>query len=1127
MSGERTNLRVTAPIERRPHISPVVHRKVAENSRSPVQTRVVNRSAQAVISRSMASRARPDLSDKIAPVNAAATQIQFSKWTRLPAKVSKPIDPAELEAEETARKVMRMNAAPAPASALSSAAAPSPSKTTSKGTVQRAETKSGNSVPPQRSTTKADISGGAPLPSSVRTHMEPRFGANFGNVRVHNDTGAAQQAANLHAHAFTVGEHIFFGRDKYQPQSASGRELIAHELTHTIQQEATVQRKADTKVTQRSETKVHRFGISDALDWIADKANYIPGFRLLTIVLGMNPINWASVDRSAANLLRALLEMIPVTGALIAQALDNYGILAKVGAWIEGQVRTLGLVGGQLKGALDKFLDSLSWSDIFDLDDVYERGKRIFTEPITRLIDFGKSLVTDIIGFIRQAILLPLAKLAEGTPSYDLLKAVLGQDPVTGEPVPATPEVLIGGFMKLIGQEEIWENMKKANAIPRAWAWFQGALRGLLGFVRQIPTLFINALKSLEIIDLVLPPKAFLKIAGVFAGFAMQFFTWAGSTIWALLEIIFDVVSPGALGYIKRTGAALKSILQNPLPFVKNLARAAKLGFQQFADRFGSHLKAGLIDWLTGSLEGVYIPRALSLPEVGKFALSVLGVSWASIRGKIVKALGPSGETIMKVAETGVDIIVALVTGGPAAAWELIKEKLTDLKDQVVNGIIGFVTSTLVKVAVPKLIALFIPGAGFISAIISIYDIVMVFVEKISKIIQVVKGFIDSIVAIAGGNIAAAANRVENILGNLLSLAISFLAGFLKLGKVTDKIKDVIEKVRAKVDAAIDKAIAWIVEKAKALYAKGKAAVKSLIGWAMSKSKFTDGEGHEHQIYVDDKAATPRLMIASENPKTAGDFLEFYIKHRGATFETDKKSEIAAARKAVAASDKQVEKIKKEQAAGKTDEQLAPMQQELLILNVALGDALSAVLGSDIGKLKEKYMLEGLTGTFASMPKPKYDDFTADHQPQAAILEGAAVLPYFTASGKMAKRADNRADAGYAINVHKIRHKAGRTYFGKGSATKSAFFGRVPAAAAPTAPDREKQRKALIAELKKELTADVAAMHGVVKDKNNFKDIVDLKLPKKEEDTMIKDIGDRIVAGESQLASQELDSLAN
>ena len=96
----------------------------------------------------------------------------------------------------------------------------------------------------------------------------------------------------------------------------------------------------------------------------------------------------------------------------------------------------------------------------------------------------------------------------------------------------------------------------------------------------------------------------------------------------------------------------------------------------------------------------------------------------------------------------------------------------------------------------------------------------MVFVNKISKIIQVVTGFIDSIVAIAGGAIGAAATRVESILAGLLSLAISFLAGFVGLGKVADKIMGVIDKVRAPIDKALDWLIDWIVKMAKTLFAK-------------------------------------------------------------------------------------------------------------------------------------------------------------------------------------------------------------------------------------------------------------------------------------------------------------------
>ena len=109
---------------------------------------------------------------------------------------------------------------------------------------------------------------------------------------------------------------------------------------------------------------------------------------------------------------------------------------------------------------------------------MWDRAKRIFTDPIDRLISFGVGVVSELLDLVKQAILRPLAALAEGTAGYDLLKAILGQDPITGDPVPRTADTLIGGFMKLIGQEEVWQNIKQGNAVGRAFAWFQGALVG-------------------------------------------------------------------------------------------------------------------------------------------------------------------------------------------------------------------------------------------------------------------------------------------------------------------------------------------------------------------------------------------------------------------------------------------------------------------------------------------------------------------------------------------------------------------------------------------------------------------------------------------------------------------------
>ncbi len=79
-------------------------------------------------------------------------------------------------------------------------------------------------------------SGGAPLGEPVRSMMESRLGHDFGDVRVHDDAKATESARAVQAHAYTVGNDIVFQSGSYQPESSSGRRMLAHELTHVVQQ---------------------------------------------------------------------------------------------------------------------------------------------------------------------------------------------------------------------------------------------------------------------------------------------------------------------------------------------------------------------------------------------------------------------------------------------------------------------------------------------------------------------------------------------------------------------------------------------------------------------------------------------------------------------------------------------------------------------------------------------------------------------------------------------------------------------------------------------------------------------------------------------------------------------------
>ncbi len=78
--------------------------------------------------------------------------------------------------------------------------------------------------------------GGQPLSENDRAFFEPRFGRDFSQVRLHTDTRAAESARAVNARAYTVGRNVVFGAGQYTPESSPGQRLMAHELTHVVQQ---------------------------------------------------------------------------------------------------------------------------------------------------------------------------------------------------------------------------------------------------------------------------------------------------------------------------------------------------------------------------------------------------------------------------------------------------------------------------------------------------------------------------------------------------------------------------------------------------------------------------------------------------------------------------------------------------------------------------------------------------------------------------------------------------------------------------------------------------------------------------------------------------------------------------
>ena len=173
-------------------------------------------------------------------------------------KVGAVDDPLEREADRVAEHVMRMPDPGSPSGpALSAAVSTVQRKCSCGGSCHQCKSEQSDDEHArlQMKSTGAGVSGhtsaqsvappivhevlrspGQPLDPATRAFFELRFGHDFSKIRVHADAEAAQSAEAVQAHAYTVGREIVFGPGRYDPHIAGGRNLLAHELAHTIQQ---------------------------------------------------------------------------------------------------------------------------------------------------------------------------------------------------------------------------------------------------------------------------------------------------------------------------------------------------------------------------------------------------------------------------------------------------------------------------------------------------------------------------------------------------------------------------------------------------------------------------------------------------------------------------------------------------------------------------------------------------------------------------------------------------------------------------------------------------------------------------------------------------------------------------
>lgn len=265
---------------------------------------------------------------------------------------------------------------------------------------------------------QSSMAAGAPLPLGVRHFMEPRFGADFSNVRIHTDDKAAALNRQLSARAFTVSNHVFFSQGSFQPASDQGRELIAHELTHTIQQGAAVQRDAiepsdAVKVSHRSSPMVERAEIatvhgrtagpqvqqqnifSRGASWLGERAS--------AVLEWAEDHAWGLIERVAPSLVPIIRRGPEGILEWLKEALSNaLGTVVKaLTAPVRGITGVVASVSGHLSRLVSWMQDAyarISRRDCGPVAQAAEKIEQVFSEIASPVLDRIKTLT----GGVRQ-----------------------------------------------------------------------------------------------------------------------------------------------------------------------------------------------------------------------------------------------------------------------------------------------------------------------------------------------------------------------------------------------------------------------------------------------------------------------------------------------------------------------------------------------------------------------------------------------------------------------------------------------------------------------------------------------------------------------------------------------------
>jgi hypothetical protein len=593
----------------------------------------------------------------------------------------------------------------------------------------------------------ANKGGGSPLPSSVRTYMEPRFGLDFGHVRIHTGAGAASLNEAVGAKAFTYGSEIYYGAS----HSPDQLELTAHELAHVVQQGGgsplpPLQRKAEKDEEEKE----------CCPECAANQAGALQ--RSTSDVAVPSPESFlqaGNARRSPSATARKAAAMQPESAAPAGAAFDTLtdshrtsisgGALAghapsiqrdwynfdipftdyQFDPSLEGLKTAGNVVKDTAVGALDWIVDEIKSLVSSGIDWLNDKWNSL-EEFASSAFDSAKSVFTDIVGLLKN----PLSLLADG---------LMGLDAQALSKAWAT----FSGLITKVGNEFKAMTSGLLDQVNKVWNGINGFATSLLNRVSSLTENFLfkklpDALQRIAFAVIDQLNSLWKSINDGWTKLFNTIKTWVDKAIDTVFSFVRKVGSFGiniVIAGIVEFGHLvlfLKDLFSNPRKYADLLAQRSVKAFDGVENRF-----AGLIGQYFGAAKtaapvaaaGAKVQRApvstapaeaktsASWSEIGTGVLEMMKKKWNEFKSNPLSIVtGLLMDMVLPIVGNVKDIIklfqdIKKVVTGPLSAgsleelWTSILQIL-DIPILIYQTVVSILMRTLM---VPLIVATFIP----------------------------------------------------------------------------------------------------------------------------------------------------------------------------------------------------------------------------------------------------------------------------------------------------------------------------------------------------------------------------------------------------------------------------------